>query len=189
MAVFENSEELIRGREDIFGLEIVRIVLDHAGNINEAIELFKKYNIYFPKLPLHYIITDTSGRSVFIEYYNNRMNILEKNNESSIGTNFLYFKRQKRLPKTLKEFKNTGNVKIDVFGKSIWRYHYIDEYLNNKEFISKNDILEILKGVRLNIAIGPIKFFTKWSIIYNLDKKEVDIAIGQNYDKIYNFTF
>ena len=52
-------------------IELIRLVLDYAETVNHAISLIKKYNIRMEDPPVHYLIADSSGSSVIIEFFGN----------------------------------------------------------------------------------------------------------------------
>jgi hypothetical protein len=55
-------------KETIGSLMMIREVLDHAGNVDEAIAIFHNYNVDMEGGPsIHYLIADSSGRSVLVE--------------------------------------------------------------------------------------------------------------------------
>ena len=46
----------------------IRLVLDKAANVEEAIELLSQYNIYFSgDVKCHFLIADAGGKSVLAE--------------------------------------------------------------------------------------------------------------------------
>lgn len=66
------------GRTPIATTIMIRTVLDKAANIDEAIELFRKYDMHDSIFVCyHYQLTDATGRSVVIEYVNNEMRVVE----------------------------------------------------------------------------------------------------------------
>ena len=64
---------------------IIRLLLDKAATVDEAVAVFQKYNIYFSQdLYCHYLIADKSGKSVIVEFWDGEMHIIEEN----IASNF-----------------------------------------------------------------------------------------------------
>ena len=64
-------------RETISSLGIIREMLDHAQNVDEAVAILESYNIdWSGGPPIHYLIADKSGEAVLVEYYQNEMVLL-----------------------------------------------------------------------------------------------------------------
>lgn len=71
---------------------IMRLVLDKAANVDEAIELMKQYDIYFSGgIPCHFLLADSSGKSVIIEYYDGGLQIVEPMQEWQVASNFIAY--------------------------------------------------------------------------------------------------
>lgn len=65
----------------------IRLILDNASNVDEAIELLRKYNIYFSgDVYCHYLIADSTGKSVIIEYYDNEIQVIETDKEYQVAS-------------------------------------------------------------------------------------------------------
>ena len=71
----------------------IRLVLDKAANVEEAVELLKNYNIYFSgEINCHYLIADATGKSVIVEYYDNEVQVVEPEGNYQIASNFIAYK-------------------------------------------------------------------------------------------------
>ncbi len=56
-------------RPTVGGVRIIRLVLDEAATIDEAVAVFRSHNIDFSDgPPLHYLIADATGKSVVVEF-------------------------------------------------------------------------------------------------------------------------
>ena len=70
----------------------MRIVLDKAATVEEAVELLQQYNIYFSgDIACHYLIADASGKSVLVGYYDNELQIVETDSDFQIASNFIAY--------------------------------------------------------------------------------------------------
>jgi penicillin V acylase-like amidase (Ntn superfamily) len=47
--------------------EVLRLMLDHAATVEEAIELDDDYNIYFPGMCSHHLVVDANGDAAKLE--------------------------------------------------------------------------------------------------------------------------
>ena len=148
-------------KKTISSLGAVRLVLDYAANVDEAISLMSNYNIYFQKIPIHYMISDSSGKSVIVEYVEGKMNILENKELWQVSTNFVL----------------SG---YDNIGRGQDRYKLAEQNLKDTYLsITKSNAMDILN----NVSQGS---YTIWSIVYDLKKKDFDLCISGNYSKVYH---
>ncbi|MEO3870826.1 linear amide C-N hydrolase [Nonomuraea sp. B12E4] len=66
------------GRVTVSGVRIIRLMLDRAATVPEAIALMRRYDLDFTGGPqLHYLIADRAGRSAVVEYGQGRMNVID----------------------------------------------------------------------------------------------------------------
>lgn len=89
---------------------IMRILLDRAATVDEAIDLFRRYDIDFTGGPqLHYLVADAAGRSAVLEFAGGRLNVLR---DERLLTNFTLTGAADRLAdaryRALTEAKVTG---------------------------------------------------------------------------------
>lgn len=150
-------------RETVDSLLIIRMVLDQAASIEEAVEIFRDHNINWGSGPaLHYLVADASGRSALIEFSSGGMVILDNQGPWQGATNFLLSKAWAD-PATL-----------------CWRYGLISERLEGSGgTISPEEGMALLEGVAQEN--------TQWSVIYRISAGEVWIAMGRGYSNTYQF--
>jgi predicted choloylglycine hydrolase len=76
-------------KQTVGSLMIIRLMLDHAKNSEEAIAILKNFNIDFQVgPPLHYFITDRSGRSAVVEFVDHKISVLRNTDSWQVATNF-----------------------------------------------------------------------------------------------------
>ncbi|MCT2585192.1 carcinine hydrolase/isopenicillin-N N-acyltransferase family protein [Actinophytocola gossypii] len=64
-------------RPTVGGLRAIRLVLDEASTVDEAVAVFEEHNIDFSGGPsLHYLVADATGRSVVIEFVDGEVSVL-----------------------------------------------------------------------------------------------------------------
>lgn len=64
------------GRPKVGSVRILRLVLDQAATVDEAVAIFGRYNLDFDGgPPLHYLIGDATGASVVIEWVDGQMRV------------------------------------------------------------------------------------------------------------------
>jgi hypothetical protein len=149
-------------KKTIGGLTIMREILDHARDVDEAVEIIKSYNIYFPRgLSVHYLIADAKGRSVLVEYFLGKMYIIPNEQPWHYATNFL-----------------VASTK-DPLGHDV-RYDRINARLSETQGkLDPNAAMDLLSEVSQGI--------TQWSVVYQMARGEVHIAMGRDYENVLTF--
>ena len=137
---------------------MIRVVLENAKNVDEAIEIFKSYNISLEKPNHHFMIADATGQSVVMEYTEDGIAAFE----SSIVTNFdLYDSRHR--------------------GVGHDRYETIENTLKEKNgVLSESEALDLLARV-----VVPGK--AQYSTLYNLTTGEVHVFTHGDNLKVETF--
>ena len=70
----------------------IRLILDKAASTDEAVELLRKYNVYFSGgLKTHIFIADASGNSVIVEYYDGDLQVVKNANDYQIAANHIAY--------------------------------------------------------------------------------------------------
>jgi len=144
-------------------LQFIRLVLDYAASTQEALNLIQHYNIRMEEPPIHYLIADSSGHSVIIEFVDGKMEIMHNTNAWQVTTNFVI----------------TGL--IDPEYAPCWRYKTAYQSLSqNKGCLAECDAVGLLQSVSVSN--------TRWSNVFNLKSREIQVAMGRDYANLYNFT-
>lgn len=152
-------------KQTISSLLIIRMMLDYAKDVEEAVALFNNFNINFlGGPPLHYLITDRSGKSVVIEFVNQELSVLWNTHSWQVATNFTI----------------TG-LSQESSRASCWRYNKVWETLENRVTgLSPTNALMLLKNVSQRNTI--------WSIVYDTSSLNFMVVMGKKFDQIYKFT-
>ncbi len=150
-------------KETFGSLGIIREILDHARDVDEAIAIIKSHNIDFEEgPPLHYLIADANRKSVLVEFYRGEMNIIENAQPWHSATNFLL-----------------SSVKDPQDG-NCWRYDRINARLiEEQEMIDSESAMDLLREVSQEN--------TQWSVVYQMARGEVSVVMGRDYTQIHNF--
>jgi hypothetical protein len=145
---------------------MLRLLLDKARNVEEALKILAEYNITDPWLPGHYMLADPSGKSVVVEYLDGKMQVIPNGQPWQAITNF-YLTR------------DTGEVDPnDNWGHG--RLGLISESLQKSQgAVTAEEAMGILKSVSLP--------GTQWSVIYDMTTGDVKIAMGHNYEVVYSY--
>lgn len=177
IAVLEINSKSTRqrtGKKEITTTTIIRAVLDKCSTVDEAIELFSKYDICDSLLyNYHYHIVDESGNSAVIEYVNNEMRIIRPDSIFQYAMNFF-------LSKDGDNSKPMGYDRRDK----------VEEALKLTSGCMDEELaMKLLKSCKLNYRYKKIlwKIITVWSCVYNLKQKSVNVCVSMNYDKCYRY--
>lgn len=146
----------------------IRLVLDKAGNVDEAVELLKQYNYYFSGgVDCHYLVADPSGRSVIVEFLDNEVKIIESNKKYQIASNFIAY----------------NDLNVGEGSDEFERYETIENHLIKKRgVITEPEAISLLADVKSSTR-------TQWSVVYNMVTKKFKVWIGGNFEVAYEFEF
>jgi hypothetical protein len=149
-------------KETIGSVGIMREILDHARDVDEAVDIIRRYNIDFGGPPLHYLIADANRKSVLVEFYRGEMHVIENEKPWHFATNFL---RSSVLN------PRDGNC---------WRYDTISHRMNETQgMLDARSAMELLADVAQDN--------TQWSVVYQMALGEVSIAMDRDYSEIHTF--
>ena len=152
-------------KETIGSLGIIRQMLDHARDVEEAVEIMKSYNIDFVGgPPLHYLMADATGKSMLVEYYHGEMYVLENEEPWHLATNFL---------RTSVDDPAEGDC---------WRYNKIRAELTETDGqIDAQSAMQLLTDVAQDN--------TQWSVVYQMSSGTINVVMGQQYQDMHQFQF
>ncbi|UCE42964.1 MAG: linear amide C-N hydrolase [Candidatus Aminicenantes bacterium] len=151
-------------KQTVSSLLIIRMMLDYAKNVEEAIAIIENFNIDFQGgPPLHYIITDRSGKSVVVEFVNHKISVLRNTHPWQVVTNFIM----------------TGLSQENSLA-SCWRYKKVWETLENQvTMASLSNALSLLKDVSQSNTI--------WSAVYDTSSLDFLVVMGKKYGLVHEF--
>ena len=146
-------------------LRVIREMLDHARNVKEAVALLHNNNIDFIGGPqLHYLIADSSGSAVLVEFYQGKLIIIPAETGWHIATNFLLSGAD--------EFSSEKSSRYKKMSKRLRK--------TNGQ-IGKEDALRLLSKV------AQTKTPTQWSIVYQMSTGDISVVMGRSYDTVHAF--
>jgi Tol biopolymer transport system component len=152
-------------KETIDSLGVMREVLDQARDTDEAVAILQSYNINMGGgPPLHYLVTDPSGHSILVEFYQGETVLIPNPDDEPWhqATNFL-----------------RSSVGESAVGEC-WRYDRISERLVEvKGRLTASGAMDLLSEVSQE--------GTQWSIVYGLSTGDVTVTMGRAYDNQHTF--
>ena len=145
----------------------IRLVLDNAATVEEAVELLRNYNIYFSEdIECHYLIADASGHSVIVEFYDDELQVIEAETNYQIATNFIAY----------------NGLNIGEGFTEFERYHAVEkELLDNNNILNENDAIALL--AKVGVQDGEVDKL-QWSVVYNLTTGDVRLFIHRDTSNI-----
>ena len=156
------------GKPDLTTTTAVRLLLDHAASVEEAVELLSQYDLHASAgMMVHFAIADAAGRRGVVEYIDNEMSVVE----TDIATNFYLSEGEKY---------GIGTEESHI------RYEILDALLQEQKVFHMEDIRDALNSVSKHNFDSPFAS-TEWSIVYNQQTGEVLYYHRENYDTGYSF--
>ena len=151
-------------KETVGSLTLIRMMLDRARNVPEALRLMEGVKVDWSGGPaLHYLIADASGQAALVEYYQGEMVAFPNEEPWHLATNFL--------------LAATGGQA----GGQCPRYDRIAARLVNTEGrLGPREAMDLLSQVSAG--------HTQWSIVYGMSTGEVHVAMGKAYERVHAFS-
>jgi hypothetical protein len=152
------------GKVTIGSLEAIRLMLDYAKTVDEAVSLIGQYNIDFTSGPgLHYLVSDRGGHSALIEFTGGKMIVLRSETPWQVSTNFII----------------TGKS-ADEARSSCTRYAAASRRLEEtRGRLTMDEALGLLRDVS--------QPSTLWSVVYNMHSGETKFTVRRDYEQKYTF--
>ncbi|MBD5138270.1 MAG: linear amide C-N hydrolase [Ruminococcus sp.] len=155
-------------KPDITTTTAIRLLLDKAANVDEALELLEQYDMHASMgYMTHLAIADTNGRSVAVEYINNEMVVIE----TPVVTNF---------------YLADGDKYGIGTEQSHERYDILNRFLSENKTADMSAVRDALDSVSKD-NFNEFES-TEWSVVFNQSTGEVHYFHRENYDKKYVFS-
>lgn len=154
-------------KPDITTTTAIRLLLDRAGSVDEALELLGQYDLHGSMgMMIHFAIADSTGRSVAVEYVENEMIVTE----TPVLTNFYLAEGEKQGIGTEQSHE---------------RYNILMERLEESPEMRMDAVRDALDSVSKD-NFGEFES-TEWSIVMNLSAGEARYYHRENYEQNYTF--
>lgn len=166
------------GKEKIGTGFMLRAVLDNAATVDEAIELFKKYDMAASNgRDYHFIVSDAKGNSVAIEYDPEKEDRPMVVTPTRSITNFFIMHIDKVLP----------SQKNGIYGHGKERYDKIEKVLIDNEGKYNNEVgWEALMAAAQEPG-ADVTSNTQWSILFDNTNKSAEISLRRRFNDKYTF--
>ncbi|MGN0506133.1 MAG: linear amide C-N hydrolase [Lachnospiraceae bacterium] len=154
---------------DITTTTAIRMLLDKAATVEEALALLKQYDMHSSAGSCyHFQIADATGRAVVVEYIENEMSIVE----NPYATNFLL---------TVGDWYN--------FGKGQDRFELLASSYKAKDGVmSSSEVMAVLASVSQTKEKTGKDTETQWSCVYDTKNLTVTVCYHMDYEHTYTFS-
>jgi len=150
------------GRPLVGELGIMRMVLDRAADVREALALMASYDIELADPPIHYLMADRGGDAAVVEYMDGSMTVIRNTEPWLVSTNFIL-----------------TDVPAASRDGVCPRYAYASRALSKGAVADGNAAMDILSAVS--------QPSTRWSALYDLEEATMELALGGEYGRVLEF--
>jgi predicted choloylglycine hydrolase len=134
----------------------MRLILDYAKNANEAIDLVKRYNIFFVQETCHLMIADAAGKSVVVEFVDGELKATPTEEIWQVCTNHQIAGKS----------EDENDAACDRYRTAS------DELAKAGSTASVADVMTIMKSVQ--------KDTTMWTSVYDLNTLDFEVSYRQD---------
>ena len=165
-----------RGNVSVTTTYAIRMVLDKAANVDEALELLRTHDMHSViGRAHHFSIADASGKSVAVEWVNNEMYV----SESKMLTNHYITDTPMKDDGT---YADTENSRI--------RFASLNENWNKHEgSMNPDEVAKVLQSVSTSQYRTEewTEGLTVWSAVFEPANQKISYFFRENYNKKYEF--
>ncbi len=183
----------------------MRMMLDHARTVDEAVALLKQYDLWIPSNDgnYHFYMADATGKFAVVEfvYDENHQSKVYIDDEYTGEDGKEYFRYPDILPNTLEVINSRcasnfyisetmacsdkGPV-LSSHGKT--RYEMMDFVLRqNNNLLSEDAAMSLLNGVSQAENPTVATSHTQWSVVYNLSQRKATVCVNRDYKNKFTF--
>lgn len=155
------------GNPDLTTTTAVRLLLNQAADVDEALELLAQYDLHGSMgMMIHFALADAQGKSVVVEYIDNEMVVTE----TPVVTNFYLTEGEKYGIGT---------------SQSHERYEILMNRMEESDTFSAENVRDALSSVSKK-NFGEFES-TEWSIVFNQETMTAQYYHREDYSKHYLF--
>ena len=196
-------------KPDITSSTMIRMILDYAGSVEEAVELIKKYDLHDSAgSSFHYMVADSTGKSAILEWVNGTY---DTDTDGSKRELKVYYNDQDEMVGEKEAANNFQYITNFIIVPGYFegsddflrfdRYNAIERLINpygsNTEgFITKENGIKVLENVAYrnfyNAENNPDNPITVWSALFDLTNKSVTWISNEQFNNpnaIFQFDF
>jgi predicted choloylglycine hydrolase len=146
---------------------IPQIILDTCATVDEAIEKIRSVRVWFPNEGIHWLIADPSGKSVIVEFDQDRnMVVMDRNAPYELMTNLALQKGEDYVMRNCTRYRTAKSMLEAGIGNTA-------------------DMLRVMSAIRQTSDNSH----TLWTSIMDLNNRTLEIHYRKEYNKKYKFGF
>lgn len=155
------------GKPDITTTTAIRLLLNKAASVDEAVELLGQYDFHASMgYMIHLAIADSAGKSVAVEYVDNEMKVIE----TPILTNF---------------YLDEGEKNGIGTSQSHTRFEILEQTLEEQPVMDRGQVRDALASVSKG-NFGEFES-TEWSVVFDQTALTAEYFHREDYSKGYGF--
>ncbi len=155
-------------KPDLTTTTAVRLLLNQAASVDEALELLRQYDLHASMgMMIHFALADTTGRAVAVEYINNEMVVTQ----TTVVTNFYMAEGDKHGIGT-----QQSHERYDILTQALAEHPTMtmEDVRNAMDSVSKDNFNEFES--------------TEWSAVFDLSAGTAHYYHRENYENRYTFS-
>ena len=150
-------------KETVDSLMVMRLILDRAATVDQAVAVLQRYNIdWGGGPPLHYLIADRTGRAALVEFYEGSIHVIPNDKAWHLATNFL-----------LASAAGSVSGQCDRYDKA------------SQTLTATAGTLDARDAMSLLADVSQPN--TQWSVVYEMSTGGVNITMGREYNRLNTF--
>ncbi len=165
---YGGTEQYDRRKHDLMTTTAMRLVLDRAATVGEALALLGNYNMFAngknPDCSYHFLLADSTGQSVVLEYVPQNGAWQAMPVATNLATNFYVHPElygvghgHDRFYKAQAALQDAGNV------------------------LTESEAMAVLQSVAQRPTAAKTSN-TQWSVVYNLTRGTYTLCVGRKYE-------
>ena len=159
-----------RGNISVTTTDAIRLVLDKAATVDEAIAILESHDMHSViGAAHHFAVCDNAGRSVVVEWADNQMYV----SETKILTNH-YTADSPKKDDGLNEQSENSRIRFDKLKET---------YDNAQGAMNAEAIRDSLNSVHASQYSTSGEELTAWSAVFEPNSKKITYYFRENYDK------
>lgn len=216
MILNNNPVKQSTGKQQLSSSLLIRLMLDKAATVDDAINLIKKYDVISGMLDqgnnFHWLIADNSGNRAVLEFVNNKLvvnkyPIIVDFDENTGSSKVEYPEKDTGYLLSTNFYVTKGAQDPGILDDNgYWRYETLANLLNKNPHPDLKEAMSYLDSIHYSLQDKDTaieltnenkdpKDQKNWewisidSSIYDLNEKTLDICIQEDYSKQYHFDF
>lgn len=164
---YGGTEQHDRRKHDLMTTTAMRLVLDRAATVDEALSLLSAYNMFAngrnPDCSYHFLLADSTGQSIVLEYVPQNGAWCATPISTNLATNFYV------------------HPELYGVGHGHDRFYKAQAALQSAgHVLTEDEAMAVLRSVA-QLPTAAKTSNTQWSVVYNLTRGTYSVCVGRKY--------